>query len=208
MSKVSAGAVANYLIENAGNRNIEFQQLGLMKRLYIVHGFSLGMFNKSILDAPYDRIEAWKYGPVIPSIYHEIKHFGSKPIPKAFKCSITHTGDNFPWVLNSEEPMLKDKDIKKTCDFILEEYQGKEDRQLIALTQDEGTPWWQTVRTNGYSSEIPNDLIKNYYEALIKKLRERTSNIETNEKELMKEELKKELKKELKEELKKELMNG
>jgi uncharacterized phage-associated protein len=29
----------------------------------------------------HDRIEAWDHGPVVPSLYHQYKHYGSQPLP-------------------------------------------------------------------------------------------------------------------------------
>ena len=51
-----------------------------MKRVYIAHGFSLAINKESLLDKRFDKVEAWKYGPVIPSVYHSFKQYKADPI--------------------------------------------------------------------------------------------------------------------------------
>ena len=73
--KDNALSVANYLIDLAKKENKNLTQLGLMKRVYIAHGFSLAINKESLLDNRFDKVEAWKYGPVIPSVYHSFKQY-------------------------------------------------------------------------------------------------------------------------------------
>lgn len=74
--KDNALSVANYFIDLAKKENKNLTQLGLMKRVYIAHGFSLAINKESLLDKRFDKVEAWKYGPVIPSVIcklHELQ---------------------------------------------------------------------------------------------------------------------------------------
>lgn len=50
--------------------------LQLQKILYISHMYNLGVTEGDPLIT--DNFEAWDYGPVIPTLYHEVKGFGSK----------------------------------------------------------------------------------------------------------------------------------
>ena len=78
--RINALSVANYFIELAQRDEVSITQLGLMKRVYIAHGFSLALLNFSLLDSRFDDVEAWKYGPVIPSVYHSFKCYRNGPI--------------------------------------------------------------------------------------------------------------------------------
>ena len=49
--KDNALSVANYFIDLANKENKPITQLGLMKRVYIAHGFSLAINKKSLLDS-------------------------------------------------------------------------------------------------------------------------------------------------------------
>jgi len=46
----------------------------LLKLTYIAHGYYLGFFEKPLIE---NEVQAWKYGPVIPELYHVIKRFGN-----------------------------------------------------------------------------------------------------------------------------------
>ena len=63
--KDNALSVANYFIELANKDHKDIKLLGLIKRVYIAHGFSLAIFHKPLLDNRFDKVEAWKYGPVM-----------------------------------------------------------------------------------------------------------------------------------------------
>ena len=52
--KDNALSVANYLIDLAKKENKNLTQLGLMKRVYIAHGFSLAINKESLLDNRFD----------------------------------------------------------------------------------------------------------------------------------------------------------
>jgi uncharacterized phage-associated protein len=51
--------------------------LKLQKLLYYQQGFHLATFDTPLFE---EDIEAWMYGPVIPCIYNEYKHFGQGAI--------------------------------------------------------------------------------------------------------------------------------
>jgi uncharacterized phage-associated protein len=55
--KTNALSVANYLIDSSmGDACLHL--LGLVKRVYIVHGFSLALYDKSAIDDRFDCVEA------------------------------------------------------------------------------------------------------------------------------------------------------
>ena len=54
--------------------------LKLQKLLYYAQGFFLAIFDKVLFT---DSIQAWKQGPVVPSIWHSYKQMGAASIPAA-----------------------------------------------------------------------------------------------------------------------------
>ena len=51
--------------------------LKVQKLLYYAQGFSLVILDKPLFD---EEILAWNHGPVVASVYHELKRFGSSEI--------------------------------------------------------------------------------------------------------------------------------
>lgn len=70
--------IANELLrlayEGAGDL---MSNLKLQKMLYYQQGFHLAYFGTPLFE---DEIEAWMYGPVVPSMYHEFEKFGRNGI--------------------------------------------------------------------------------------------------------------------------------
>ncbi|MBD2384884.1 SocA family protein [Cylindrospermum sp. FACHB-282] len=76
---LSCHDVAKYFLaqtdEDAGDL---ISNLKLQKLLYYAQGFHLALYDKPLFSEP---IEAWRYGPVVPEVYHEYKNCGSDAIP-------------------------------------------------------------------------------------------------------------------------------
>src|SRR4051794_9267350 len=73
----SAKSIANFFIGLAAAKGEKLSPMKLQKLLYYACGWYAGYTGQPLID---EAIEAWDYGPVIPSIYHEFKRFGSGSI--------------------------------------------------------------------------------------------------------------------------------
>lgn len=116
----------------------------VLKLVYISHGWQLGLYGRPLVN---ESIEAWQYGPVIPSVYHRYKRFGSRFI------------DDIPAVL----PLDFDSSEANTIDQVFEGYGNRSGVSLSSLTHEPGTPWSITVAQSGIGAVISNDLIEDYY---------------------------------------------
>ena len=158
---IKAGAIANEFLMLANKDNIEISNLKLMKICYIAQGLSLSILKKP---AFLDSIEAWQYGPVIPSIYHEFKRFRSEPI-RDYRSS--ELDANF----ELKENELNDSQLKKIVQLTWNLYGNMSAQVLVDLTHQQGTPWFVTVSER--ENIISNELIKKYYDKFIINLRKR-----------------------------------
>lgn len=161
--KDNALSVANYFVELAKNTGKKMTQLGLMKRVYIAHGFSLAILHKSLLDPRFDRVEAWKYGPVIPSVYHSFKQYRSNPITEQ---TVIMEWDEKTMLPNFVTPKLKDSNAKKIVEMVWQRYLNKSDSEMVSLTHKKGTPW-ELCYIEGENQAIPDELTEVYYRSIV-----------------------------------------
>src|SRR5882724_82988 len=65
-------SIANYFIKKARESGAEMTPMKLIKLVYISYGWYLAFANKPLIN---EKVQAWKYGPVVPSVYQEFKKF-------------------------------------------------------------------------------------------------------------------------------------
>lgn len=165
--KDSALSIANYLIDKAHENGDSITPLRLMKLVYIAHGFMLAIFNKSVLNPRFDKVEAWKYGPVIPSVYHSFKSYGNQPIGK--KTIVFTDEDENGETANFVEPSLADKDAIKVCDFVYNRYKGYTAQQLVSMLHKKESPWGM-IYQEGKNNEIPDFYTQVYFKKILESM--------------------------------------
>lgn len=161
--KDNALAVANYFIELAREENKQITQLGLMKRVYIAHGFSLAINDKSLLDPRFDVVEAWRYGPVIPCVYHSFKQYRADPIEEK---TVIMEWDEHDCKPRFHTPELMDEDARQIVRMVWARYAGMSDSEMVSLTHKPGTPW-AVCYVEGLNKRIPDDVTRLYYKKLV-----------------------------------------
>jgi uncharacterized phage-associated protein len=167
--KTNALSVANYFIELAQKEGKPIHLLGLVKRVYIAHGFALALLGRGLLDPRFDKVEAWKYGPVIPSVYHSFKQYRVKSINEQTIVMVWDEKNMRP-VFNT--PNLTDKDGKRVVEMVWKRYKEYSDNELVTLTHMKGTPW-DMCFIKDENVAIPDILTENYYRKLIERIASR-----------------------------------
>jgi len=164
----SAKAPANYFIRKHGTSKIS--PLKLQKLVYISHGWHLAIFDEELVDDEY--VEAWRYGPVFPSLYYEFKRFGADPIP------VDQKATEFSPDFESVVPVIRESDNRTPAllERVWDVYGTYTPSELSALTHAQGTPWHTIWNKNPgmRNMHIPNELIKDYYKGLAKQRPEGT----------------------------------
>lgn len=163
----SAKAIANYFLELADKEDAKITPLKIQKLVYIAHGWYLALYDEPLVED--ELAEAWEYGPVFPSIYHEFKHFGGDPINES---AIELEYNEFLEEWKVREPCidLRDKKTQSFLNHIWKLYKEFSGGQLSSLTHEEGTPWEKTRKEKGAirNAHIENQDIREYYEGRLK----------------------------------------
>lgn len=165
--KDNALSVANYFIELAQDDKKEIRPLKLMKLVYIAYGYALALLGRSIINPRFDKVEAWKFGPVIPSVYHSFKIYGNENIKQKTVMFQEDTSGKISVVT----PELQDEEAKMVCKFVWVKYGTKyTDSELVTIMHGAGTPWGK-VYVEGMNNPIPELYTEVYYKELVRRLR-------------------------------------
>ena len=161
----NALAVANEFIERAKAANQIISPLKLQKLIAFAHGWHLALYGEPLID---EEVQAWDYGPVVASVYHEFKNFGSGPITRL---ATDINPDNFE--LYTPRVPLTDKRTIPLIAKIWEIYGKYSAIQLANLTHEPDSAW-SKVRAKPENNAmrsvgIPNDWIKEEFEKKRKK---------------------------------------
>lgn len=145
-----ADQIASYFLEKYGAIG-NITPMKLIKLVYISHGWYLGLTDQALIA---ENPEAWKYGPVIPSLYQRFKIYKNNPII---------------WT-NNPNYSTGNPSLDQFLDRIWSVYGQYSGTELSAKTHMPGTPWdktWNDLKKQNRSSlQISDFDIKNHYKQL------------------------------------------
>ncbi len=163
----SAKAIANYFLDYYGDMKTspKISPLKLQKLVYISHGWSLAILNEELVKDEY--AEAWQYGPVFSSLYHEFKEFGKKSINRN-ATDLRLSSHLFDFEIVTPKVDDNDKQTHALLNRIWEVYGEYTSVQLSNLTHKDGSPWkLARNKAKGVRNfHINNEVIKEYYTEL------------------------------------------
>lgn len=154
MDALDPRSVANTILSLAEDYEFSISQLSLQKILYFVHGKYLTETGKPLLSGSF---EAWRYGPVHPTIYSAFKSFGSNPI--IGRATIRNLNSKIDVVVTEpSDPKLR-LFIRQTASAYLSMPPGR----LVDLSHAPNSPWDVATLASGtdrrFGSRITNDQI-------------------------------------------------
>lgn len=157
---VPAVVVANHFVERAQEDGNSVDLLKLIKLVYIAHGWHLGYAGDPLIR---ETVEAWKYGPVIRSVYDAFKHCGSKPITKPAATGLAFGAED------GSIGLLPDGDkLLSFLGAVWREYGKFSGVELSEMTHRPGTPWYEAWHDDGGKNQlgavIDDGKIRGYYE--------------------------------------------
>jgi uncharacterized phage-associated protein len=144
---VSPQAVANKFLELARANGKQLTNMQLQKLVFLAQGYSLALLDKSLFEKD---IHAWQWGPVIPSLYNELRKYGSGVVSEA---------------LSTDDAITPSTPEAEIIEGVWEGYGSRSGAQLSALTHQSGSPWEKQWNRKKFDA-IPPDEIKVYYKKL------------------------------------------
>lgn len=138
--------IADFLIQLVNqSEDDQITNLKLNKLLYYAQGLHLARTGEPLFADP---VEAWKFGPVIPAIYHKYKVCGRNPIP-------------------SDETAV-DRSVFTPAEFevlldVMREFGQYTGSVLVTMTHKPGTPWSE-ANTHG-NTTISHDAMRQFFTA-------------------------------------------
>lgn len=162
----NALAVANFFVDKSITEKIDLTPMKLVKLSYLSYGWYIGLMDCELFN---EDIQAWKYGPVIPSVYYKFRKYGSYQIKEKAEEDIFENLNGlfddpvrtYPEVQPNLHPFLTK---------IWDKYKKYDGIYLSALTHKEGTPWHVTYHKLGGKDnpgvKIPDYLIKSHFKQL------------------------------------------
>lgn len=151
--------VARYIVNYSHDKGYDISNLRLQKLLYFVQSYCLA-FTSSHEPCFSERIEAWDFGPVVPSVYHEFKMFGNGNIPRQ---TVVYEGDkNNVWAVQRVEisgETIPQKD-RKLIEQVVDHFAKFSTAQLLTLVHGQ-RPWKVAYRC--YDKAMSSEEIKQYF---------------------------------------------
>lgn len=150
----NASIVANALLQRGFKESRrDLTPMKVQKLVWFLNGWHLAITGAPSITQPF---EAWQYGPVVSSIYHGLKKYGSSPVTDYLKDYDPTTSTFIAYV-----PAVEDTKFAEILDLTWEKYIGIDAIGLSAMTHAPGSPWY-VAKQHGQSN-IDNTLIKNYF---------------------------------------------
>lgn len=151
----SSVQIANEFLDIAMSQGEILRPLKLLKLTYIAHGWHLAFTGKPLIN---DRIEAWKFGPVMPPLYRQLRHV---------------RGGGIESLLGSDSDRLTQEEsdlIRPFLRGVWDTYGKLNGLTLSDLTHLPGTPWFEAYHRpkKGRNPIIRDEEIQAHYLDIMK----------------------------------------
>ena len=154
--------VARYVINYSNEKGYSITNLKLQKILYFIQAIFLKFKGEKCFN---DDIQAWDFGPVVPSVYHEFKKYGNRNIATVknyFVFSDTEKKLNRVRIKKFEKNDIVKKD-RIIINLIVDTLGDLSASELVKITHEHDA--WKNAYKKGRNTVIAlNDLYKIFEE--------------------------------------------
>jgi len=172
-ARYTPGAVVNWFLAQARTTKSKLDHIQLQRLMYFAHGRYLAEHNAPLVK---EHAEAWEYGPIFPSVYHEYKKYGSSPLPLgegAFMQELTRLPqDPQKSVFRQHFIHVMDAKTEVLLKTVWKDYAKLSANEIsdLARRARDDNPWiiyrHITERTGVNNIDIPNEMIRKYFVAV------------------------------------------
>ena len=159
---MTGSALANFFINKSQKDGVPITNLKLQKLMFIGYGWVTALTSPKLIGE--EKFQAWQNGPVLPSIYHQMKRFGGNDL-KEYAVEY-YIEEDLVYI-----PKIKENEILGILDKIWGIYMKFTSKDLIDLISQDDAPWMNTIKNHTHNSkEISNESIEKYYFNYIKEI--------------------------------------
>ena len=158
---ISALDVARYIINYSNEKDYSISNLKLQKLLYFVQAYYLA-FTPSHEPCFREEIEAWDFGPVVPSVYREFKSFGGGDIPPISSYYNLKSENNF-WSIREvayDSNCISKRD-KELINDIIDKFSAYSASELVKITHNQAP--WKNAYIPQRNAIITKEAIRGYF---------------------------------------------
>lgn len=148
--------IARYIINYCNEKGYEITNLKLQKLLYFVQAVFLSLLNKPCFK---EKIEAWKFGPVVREAYYEFKEYGNREIPPITEYAGTEyyfAGKMTPF--DSSAICESDKEL---INKVIDTFGKYSASTLVKITHANGP--WKEVYAENQNNVIDSEKLKEVF---------------------------------------------
>ena len=138
--------IAQKFVDIASSQGKKLTPMQVLKLTYIAHGWMLAVYKKPLIK---ERIEAWRYGPVIPSLYRAIKHYRDAPVEV---------------IITNRSNTIRQED-EEFISRVYEGYKEYDGMTLSAITHEEGSAWYEAK--NKGQNYLSDEDTQKYYKKIL-----------------------------------------
>ena len=131
----------------------------IQKLLYLAHGYHLCIVDEPLIS---EGFEAWKFGPVVRSIYLECRRYVSTSINEY----LTEWDDD--WNCDFPVPPENDRSLE-IIDGVWDLYKDYEPTRLSMWAHAIGGPWDKITKSGTLRRKrpIPDEIIRDYFDSVL-----------------------------------------
>lgn len=134
----SAFAVANAFVQRAKEVGFGLSPMKLQKLMYYAQVWHLKVTKQPLMD---DNFCRWKFGPVVPAVYHEFKDYGFRNIASMATTLARDDSGEDGYSVHVPKIPADDKTSWALIDAIVKRYGHVDAQTLSNMTHTQGSAW-------------------------------------------------------------------